>query len=1161
MKTHIFRHAGVALASTLVLSSLALTPIGAPVTAQAAPATVKIDTSSKTSVQNAYLNVYLKNVDVANGWTGNLSKCTAGTASADAVDATVNMVNYYRALAGLPPVKENAQATKNAQQAALVMAANGNLNHYPPDSWTCMSTTAYTAAGNSNLGLGYSTTGRTVEGWMSDNGTPSVGHRNAILYPPLGQVGTGIAGTGTPWVNGYPSLGYALEWMDSSLWTNTRTGTDVAWPSAGYFPSQNLPASGYWSFSRQNTNFNGGTGQTVTVTKKAADGTTTTIPVTGVSSSQDEPGWVPDSILVWSMPKISVPASGVDTYTVKISGAVNTSYDVKVFTVQQKVTVDSVSISGARTDGTAAIGTKLTAKASGVTPSDATLTYTWYNGTTKLGTGSTYTAAVADEGATLTVKVTGSKDGWDTSDTVTSSKSVTIDSLLPLTGTVQSTDGTSVKGVVVSYNNVACNGFADITSPDISGTVKTDAKGAFSFGTMSEQCYEIGVSSPTGLIVNSNGSEGGPIGYSQAGATGYSIFISQVAFDNITIPKTVAVGKSLTGTLGTYQPDTASFTYQWYRDDEEIDGATDISYTATADDVDHLLKLSATASSGTGQITRTSSTATVTLGAPFTFTPPINGTPVVGQTLTTSIDSVPKGWTPTYQWLRDDGEGDGATAIDGATTDSYILVADDLNTTISVQVVLTQDGYKSSTNTSGTVDVKAILRTVTFDAQNGTDKVKETTADGGTVALPDAPAKDGYTFDGWFQSDGTAFTEKTPVAADITVTAKWTKETVPPVTTYTVTYDANGGTGTMTDTTAYTSGSKAQVKDNGFTREGYTFNGWNTAANGKGTQHAAADSITIKADVTLYAQWTKETVPPVPPVTTYTVTYKANGGTGTMTDTTAYTSGSKAQVKDNGFTRDGYTFTGWNTAKDGKGTQHAAADSITIKADVTLYAQWTKETVPPVPPVTTYTVTYDANGGTGTMTDTTAYTSGSKAKVQDNGFTRDGYTFTGWNTAKDGKGTSCDPGNSIKVTADVTLFAQWQKNAVLPGAQYTVTYDGNGGTGKTYVASYNVGTQATAADNEFTREGYTFVGWNTAKDGTGTGYSTAAVFDLSDNVTLYAQWTANTPENPATPANPANPANPTITSGGTSANSSMLLLATIGLVLAGAVILRLRKTI
>ena len=76
--------------------------------------------------------------------------------------------------------------------------------------------------------------------------------------------------------------------------------------------------------------------------------------------------------------------------------------------------------------------------------------------------------------------------------------------------------------------------------------------------------------------------------------------------------------------------------------------------------------------------------------------------------------------------------------------------------------------------------------------------------------------------------------------------------------TYTVTYDANGGTGTMTDSNSpYTAGATVTVMENAFTRDGFTFEKWNTAADGSGTDYDEDDTFTINANTTLYAQWTE----------------------------------------------------------------------------------------------------------------------------------------------------------------------------------------------------------------------------------------------------------------------------------------------------------------
>jgi uncharacterized repeat protein (TIGR02543 family) len=143
----------------------------------------------------------------------------------------------------------------------------------------------------------------------------------------------------------------------------------------------------------------------------------------------------------------------------------------------------------------------------------------------------------------------------------------------------------------------------------------------------------------------------------------------------------------------------------------------------------------------------------------------------------------------------------------------------------------------------------------------------------------------------------------------------------------------------MSDSSSpYLAGATVTVKSNSFTRTGYTFAGWNTEANGSGTDYAAAATFSMgNANVTLYAKWT--TLP------TYTVTYNANGGAGTMTDAgSPYLAGATVTVKTNTFTKKGYSFAGWYPAADGSGTAYGTSFTM-ASTDITLYAKWAEPTL------------------------------------------------------------------------------------------------------------------------------------------------------------------------------------------------------------------------
>lgn len=160
----------------------------------------------------------------------------------------------------------------------------------------------------------------------------------------------------------------------------------------------------------------------------------------------------------------------------------------------------------------------------------------------------------------------------------------------------------------------------------------------------------------------------------------------------------------------------------------------------------------------------------------------------------------------------------------------------------------------------------------------------------------------------------------------------------------------------------------------------------------------------------------------------------------------------------------------------------------------------------------THVVVYLANGATGGTVprDGTEYAVGATVTTLGNtgNLVRTGYTYTGWNTASGGTGTTYTQGQTLTMgNANVTLYAKWSTNPT-----YTVTYDGNGSTGGTVPTDstgYEAGQTVTVRGNtgSLSKTGYIFAGWNTASDGTGTTYSQGLTLAMAGaNVTLYAEW-------------------------------------------------------
>jgi uncharacterized repeat protein (TIGR02543 family) len=363
----------------------------------------------------------------------------------------------------------------------------------------------------------------------------------------------------------------------------------------------------------------------------------------------------------------------------------------------------------------------------------------------------------------------------------------------------------------------------------------------------------------------------------------------------------------------------------------------------------------------------------------------------------------------------------------------------------------------------------ASLYTVTFDADGGNPATQtKTVRDGLTLGenMPSEPSKSGFAFAGWYTTkngDGTTFTASTAVTASITVYAKWAS-------LYTVTFDADGGNPTSQTKTVgggLTIGENMPTEP---TKSGYAFNGWYTAKNGGGAQFIA--STTVTATMTVYAKWS------------CTITFDADGGepaTQTQTVSAGGTLGASNMPENP--TRNGYAFNGWYTAKDGGGTQFTA--STTVNAAMTVYAKWTS----------LYTVTFDADGGNPATQTKMINDGGALGDTMPSDPTRDGYTFDGWYTAKNGGGTAFIA--STTVTATMTIYAKWS---------CTITFDADGGEPATQTQTASAGgTLGENMPTDPTRSGYTFGGWYTEQNGGGAQFTASTT--ITATMTVYAMWT------------------------------------------------------
>lgn len=357
---------------------------------------------------------------------------------------------------------------------------------------------------------------------------------------------------------------------------------------------------------------------------------------------------------------------------------------------------------------------------------------------------------------------------------------------------------------------------------------------------------------------------------------------------------------------------------------------------------------------------------------------------------------------------------------------------------------------------------------------------------------------DGYTFAGWTTSPDGGGTKYAPGASwtangTLTLYAQWTPGEAG------LTYDGNGATGGKTDPQNGVTDQRVNVRQNGFTRDGYTFVRWDTQADCRGKAVNPGDKWTLQGSSTLYACWAGNA---------QTLTYHGNGATDGNTAAQSGHTGDELTTNANGFTRDGYTFVRWDTAKDGSGTAYGEGKNgvgrYTMKpAGNDLYAIWQANPA---------NIRYrDDWGATGSTPDTTGVT-GQNVTIAQNGFTRPGYTFTGW--ARDRRtDPSLQPGGRYTLTpGTTTLWAQWKADPA-----HLIYNSNSGSTSQTHRTDGVVDQTLTVIANPFTRSGYTFTGWNTQADGRGKAYAAGNGFRLVADAksnpvntsVLYAQWRIN----------------------------------------------------
>jgi len=365
-------------------------------------------------------------------------------------------------------------------------------------------------------------------------------------------------------------------------------------------------------------------------------------------------------------------------------------------------------------------------------------------------------------------------------------------------------------------------------------------------------------------------------------------------------------------------------------------------------------------------------------------------------------------------------------------------------------------------------------------------------------------------------------------------------------TPYTVSFNSNGGSGTIPSVEALAGTTISLPDGSGLSRSGYAFVGWNTNSSGTGTDYSAYSVYTVNGNVTLYAKWS-----PVGSNTPVTVSFNSNGGNGTVQPMQTLAGTSIILPDGDGLSRSGYTFGGWNTNSSGTGTDYSAYTTYTVNSNVTLYAKWS-------PVSSNEIITLEPNGSYGWLTiydqsilNGTRITAGDEyifkysfrsnvamdylqIVLVDNSASGGSYKWDvlsdyidveGYipaNTVISGEvylyaiGTATNttatanrlvlqagPGTASQPTLTFTNLQLIKADEV--GHTYTITFNSNGGSGTvpSITAGYGDSITLPSGSGFYYSSGYTFGYWF---EYGGSTYNAGASYTVYGDATLYAYW-------------------------------------------------------
>lgn len=432
-------------------------------------------------------------------------------------------------------------------------------------------------------------------------------------------------------------------------------------------------------------------------------------------------------------------------------------------------------------------------------------------------------------------------------------------------------------------------------------------------------------------------------------------------------------------------------------------------------------------------------------------------------------------------------DGEAPERPDDPTKSGYIFDGWYVDSTLSREfdfsAPMTADATAYAKWTKSGVSMKDTY-TVSFETDGGTSIPDQSVKKGETPSKPSDPTKEGYKFDGWYTSTSytTEFNFDDPITSNVTVYAKWTKDSTGDGggsdggdtgdgSTHTVTYVVNGGTPVVPETVK--DGLKLMPPFDP-SRPHYAFDGWYTD---KGLTTKYDFSAPVKTDLTLYAKWTKDDSQKV-----WTLTFDSRGGS-SVSPVEVIDGDVAVMPKDP--TKSGVDFIGWFTDEK---LVKPFDKTGPVTASQTLYARWSSDTGGPVEG--THNVLFDSNGGS--KVEGQNVRDGARA-VKPKNPTKSGSTFAGWYSDK-ALTKRFDFGSFV--TSDLILYAKWSTGKV-----HTVTFDVADGSGPAPLEVED--GQKIGAVSDPTRYGYKFTKWYSDKD-------LKTEFDLNTpitkDMTIYAGW-------------------------------------------------------